>query len=220
MSNQPLDNSPGVAGFAGSRATTPVNLRQHGMALISGLLLLVVVTIIAVSMFRSFGIQARIAGNTREKQRALHAAEGAQGYAEWFLSQPSGANATVGTACNGVVQISKPADVHVCSTMLDASTVTAGSWTSGGNKVGFVYQPVGMSTTGPDAYVQMPMFYIAYINTLPPDVNNIPHTNYVIDATGAAGTSNTAAVVESIYQVGVSYTTETSNTKHRDLTGP
>src|ERR1700692_2073183 len=106
MSNQPIDNSPGIAGFAGSHATTPVTLRQHGMALISGLLLLVVVTILAISMFRSFGIQARIAGNTREKQRALHAAEGAQAYAEWFLSLPGGANANAGTKCSGVVQIS------------------------------------------------------------------------------------------------------------------
>ncbi len=32
-------------------------------------LLLVVVTIIALSMFRSFGIQEKIAGNMREKQR-------------------------------------------------------------------------------------------------------------------------------------------------------
>ena len=82
MNNQPIDNLPGVAGFAGARVTSPAARRQHGMALISGLLVLVVVTILAVSMFRSFGMQARIAGNTREKQRALHAAESAQEYAE------------------------------------------------------------------------------------------------------------------------------------------
>ena len=220
MSNQPLDNSPGVAGFAGSRAATPLNLRQHGMALISGLLLLVVVTIIAVSMFRSFGIQARIAGNTREKQRALHSAESAQAYAEWYLSLPPGLNASKGSTCKGVVQINTPADVQVCSTMLDASTVTAGPWKSQGNAVGFVYQPAGMSTTGPDAYVNLPVLYIAYSNTLPPDSNGVKKNIYVIDAVGAGGTSNTQAVVESTYSVGVSYTTSGNNTRHRDRGGP
>jgi type IV pilus assembly protein PilX len=219
MNNQPIDNSPGVAGFAGWRATSPVARLQRGMALISGLLLLVVITILAVSMFRSFGIQARIAGNTREKQRALHAAEGAQAYAEWFVSLPGGGNATMGNPCSGVVTVSKPTDVSVCSTMLDANTVTAGPWTSQGNKVGFVYQPPGMSTTGSDAYPQPPMFYIGFINTLPP-VGGTQYFNYRIDATGSGGTSNTVAVVEGTYQVGVTYTTQNSKTKFYSLTGP
>ena len=61
--------------------------RERGMALITGLLLLLVVTIIAMSMFRSFGMQEKIAGNTREKDRALNAAISAQQYAEsWLLS--------------------------------------------------------------------------------------------------------------------------------------
>ena len=59
---------------------------QCGMVLISSLLLLIVVTIIALSMFRSFGIQEKIAGNMREKQRALSAAVSAQQFAERWLS--------------------------------------------------------------------------------------------------------------------------------------
>jgi type IV pilus assembly protein PilX len=219
MSNQPIDHSPGAAGFAGSRATLPARRLQHGMALISGLLLLVIVTVLAISMFRSFGIQARIAGNTREKQRALHAAEGAQAYAEWFVSLPGGGNATMGNPCTGVVKVNTPADVQVCSTMLDANTVTAGPWTSQGKTVGFVYKPVGMSTTGSDAYPNPPMFYIGFINTLPP-VGGTQYFNYRIDATGSGGTSNTVAVVEGTYQVGVTYTTQNSTTKFYSLTGP
>ena len=37
-------------------------------------------------MFRSFGMQEKIAGNMREKQRALQAAVSAEQYAEWWLS--------------------------------------------------------------------------------------------------------------------------------------
>ncbi len=55
------------------------------MALITGLLLLVVVTVIAVTMFRSFGSEQQIAGNVREKQRAFNAAVSAQQYGEWWL---------------------------------------------------------------------------------------------------------------------------------------
>jgi len=40
---------------------------QRGMVLITALLLLIVVTILAVGMFRSFGLDEKIAGNTREK---------------------------------------------------------------------------------------------------------------------------------------------------------
>ena len=60
---------------------------QRGIALITGLLLLLVVTLVAVAMFHGFGDQEQIAGNTREKQRAINAAVSAQNYAEWFLAQ-------------------------------------------------------------------------------------------------------------------------------------
>jgi type IV pilus assembly protein PilX len=58
------------------RSNTPVHPgSQRGMALVAALLLLVVITILGIGMFRSFGIQERLAGNTRDKQRALHTAE-------------------------------------------------------------------------------------------------------------------------------------------------
>ena len=60
---------------------------QRGVALVTSLLLLLIITILALSMFRSFGTQERIAGNLREKERALHAADSAQQYAEWWLLQ-------------------------------------------------------------------------------------------------------------------------------------
>ena len=65
-------------------------IAQRGVVLVSSLLLLIVVTIIALSMFRSFGIQEKIAGNVREKQRALQAAESAQVYAEVWLTGNAG----------------------------------------------------------------------------------------------------------------------------------
>ena len=57
---------------------------QRGVALISAMLLLIIITILGMSMFRSFPTQEKIAGNVREKERALHAANSAQ--------QPGAAN--------------------------------------------------------------------------------------------------------------------------------
>jgi len=60
--------------------------RQRGLVLVSSLLLLLVVTMLALAMFRSMGLAEKISGNVREKQRALHAAVVAEQYAEWWLS--------------------------------------------------------------------------------------------------------------------------------------
>ncbi|MGH8262561.1 MAG: pilus assembly PilX family protein, partial [Steroidobacteraceae bacterium] len=82
------------------RAANKLALPRRGFVMVSSLLLLLVVTIIAVSMFRSFGIQEKIAGNMREKHRALHAAESAQQYAEWWLT--SGDNINLTFNCNAL----------------------------------------------------------------------------------------------------------------------
>jgi type IV pilus assembly protein PilX len=221
MNNRPIENSPGVAGFASARLTPRLTPRQRGMALISALMLLLVMTIIGISMFRSFGIQARIAGNTREKQRAVHAAEGAQAYAEWWVSGPGGGNATMGIECSRRVTITAPTDVQVCSNQIAANAVSVVPWMSDdGKPVGFIYQPTGMSTDGSDPYAQLPMFYIAYMNGAYDKQSGTQISNYRVDATGAGGTANAVAVVESTYQVAVTYTTQNSKTKFYSLTGP
>src|SRR5580692_10607768 len=90
---------------------------QRGVVLISSLLLLLVVTIIALSMFRSFGIQEKIAGNMREKQRALQAAVSVQQFAENWLSQ----NATaVPVVCNSLLN-GKIGQGQICSNKLSAA---------------------------------------------------------------------------------------------------
>src|SRR6202167_3765108 len=86
---------------------------QRGMVLISSLLLLLVVTILALAIFRNSGVEEKIAGNEREKERALHAAESAQQYAEWWLS--SGLGSTTPIVCNSVVLVTAPASGQVCA---------------------------------------------------------------------------------------------------------
>src|SRR5262250_2857874 len=91
---------------------------QRGIALITSLLLLIIITLLAVSMFRSLGTQEKIAGNLREKDRALHAAESAQEYGEWWLLQ--GNNAAIGAVpCTAGLLNGTLNQGQICSNWLD-----------------------------------------------------------------------------------------------------
>jgi type IV pilus assembly protein PilX len=175
---------------------------QRGMVLVTSLLLLLVVTMLAVGMFRSMGLDEKIAGNMRDKQRALNAAETAEQFAENWLSQGNGSN---GIVCNSVVNanVNPP---QVCSNQLQLNVpggnVAALPWMIGGAAVGATYLPAvttSMNRTPgtPDYYSGTPIFYIAYLGVSPGGLGSV----YQIDAAGFGGTANTAAVVESTFLV-------------------
>jgi len=191
------------------------NLAQRGMVLVSSLLLLIVVTIIALSMFRSFGIQEKIAGNMREKQRALQAAESAQSFAEnWLETNSAG---TVSVPCSGPLN-ANIGQIQICSNALTGvptpavADVTVVPWAVGQTN----YTPPSMvvsatptvnaasvdSATYHGTYNATPAFYISDmgVSTDP----SYPGEIYQIDAVGYGGNATTVAEVESTYVV---YTT-------------
>jgi type IV pilus assembly protein PilX len=167
------------------------------MALVSAMLLLAVVTILALGMFRSFGVQERIAGNLREKQRALHAAESAQQYAEFWLSSAGNAAASTVT-CDSVLSANLNQG-QICSNTL--SSVTNPPLQVGGADVGVTYNPGnGMTVTTTSAretYYKVPRFYIAYAGLSADGLGEV----YQIDAVGYGSTASAVAVVESTYLV-------------------
>jgi type IV pilus assembly protein PilX len=193
---------------------------QRGMVLVSSLLLLIVVTIIALSMFRSFGMQEKIAGNMREKQRALSAAVSAQQFAEnWLMNSAAQAPvACVAGLLNGTV-----GQGQICNTatalknVVPNGDVTTVPWTIGGAPVGVTFQPAGMvPSTTPSvsaANLANPTYYglpAYYISDMGPSADpTIPGEIYQVDAYGYGGTSATVAEVESTYAV---YTTSSSPT--------
>ena len=188
---------------------------QRGMVLISSLLLLVVVTIIALSMFRSFGIQEKISGNTREKQRALQAAVSAQQYAEYWLSNNASA---VPAPCSNLLN-GNTGQGQICSNKLSLAVpdVTDVPWMIGGVPVGVKYLPPGMvvssitsvsaATRANPTYFGIPSFYISDLGASADP--NIPGEVYQVDAFAYGGSSSTAAVVESTYAV---YTSSSNRT--------
>jgi len=193
-------------------ATTYRPLAERGVVLVTSLLLLVIVTLMAISMFRSFGVEEKIVSNLREKHRALQAAETAQQYAEWWLT--NGNNINVVSVCNSVLTATGNVSIGtVCQNQLPAvvtGSVAAIPWVVGGVQVGTDYQPPTMTvnaTSATGTYYAPPRFYISLLGASATGQGNV----YQIDAYGYGGTPNAAAVVESTYLVSVGT---------RDLTQP
>ncbi|MFZ0552017.1 MAG: PilX N-terminal domain-containing pilus assembly protein [Steroidobacteraceae bacterium] len=180
----------------------PSSTAQRGVALITGLLLLLVMTLIAVAMFHGFGDQEQIAGNTREKQRALSSAVSAEQYAEWWLINGS---VPPTSTCNSLVTA---AVGQVCANALtNYATVP---WTISGAQVGVSYTPFAQTQTitGPEGssgtpgqgtYYGYPVFYITYLGS------SASGQLYQVDAYGYGGTANALAEVESTYLVTSQY---------------
>lgn len=187
---------------------TPVH--QRGLVLVSSLLLLLVITILALAMFRSMGLGEKISGNVREKTRALHAAEVAEQYAEWWLSSgnsalapvlcnaPASANvsATQVLICNNV--ITNPAQVPWIASVSNASVGTSyypNSTTSLATNMIFTADASGSLS---NTYAAPPLFYIAYLGPGADGKGSV----FKIDAMGYGGTKLSVAVVESTYEIG------------------
>jgi len=186
------------------------------MALISALLLLVVMTVLGVAMFRSFGTLERIAGNTRERRGGLAGAASAQTFAEWWLMSSGGINATAGTSCPAGA-VTAPATIQVCSSIL-ANARRPDLWPSWMN-----YAPPGLQVgSAVNNYASPPGFYISFLGGAY-DNNQLGGTqtsSYQIDAAGYAGSLNSVAVAESAYNVSVTHTTQDGLKKYLNHGGP
>jgi type IV pilus assembly protein PilX len=164
---------------------------EAGMVLISSMLLLMVVTILAVSMFRSYGVAEKIAGNTRDKQVALQAAQSAEAYAEAWLANNTGSGPSA-VNCTGFVS---EALTQVCSNPLNVSATQNAAtppWPAG-----VTYTPT--TTNGFTNSITLsapPVFYIYAINPA-----STKSWTYVIDAVGYGASPTTLAVVESYFTV-------------------
>lgn len=183
---------------------------QSGVVLISSILLLVVMTLLALAMFHSFGIQELIAGNVREKQRALQSAEAAEQYAEiWLTSFGNVVSNSVDCSTVGVVGYSAISVPYICvkplTLITDVAFATTVPWTVSSAEVGFAFFPgnpaagtgsMSVSTSGGiGSYYQVPRFYIGLVSY------TATQALYRIDAWNFAGTTTTLAVVEGNYVV-------------------
>ena len=169
--------------------------------LITALLLLLVLTILGISLFRGFGLEEKIAGNTREKTRAREAAQSALQYAEWWLTQ--GSNSTQTTNCTQLLN-ANAGQGAVCTNQLSISVtnVTDVPWIINGAQVGVSYTPPGFvvdgAAGGENDYYAAPRFYISELGMAADGKGII----YQIDAVGYGGTPDAVAVLQSTFELG------------------
>lgn len=187
----------------------PASGNQRGVALITSMLILTMLTLLALSMFRGFGLQQKISGNVSEKERAYEAAQSALEYAEWWLAF-NNSDPVFGipspVACSGPVTVSSPTNMRVCNAPLtnpnDPTTWTGVS----------TVQPAAMTVGSGGSYVdangntninysQAPGLYINWLNETTDPTNGLITNYYAITAVGYGGSANTTAVVQSIYKV-------------------
>lgn len=166
-------------------------------------------TLLAIPLFRSYGLEQKIAGNTREKQRAFEAAESALQYGEWWLTY---GDPGTGSACDKPATISAREDMRTCSNPL----VTSGDprdWagTSSYTPPQMTVVPGGgggLNTAGTDIkYARVPGLYVAYLGLSASGAETL----YSVTGVGYGGSADSAAVVQSVYQTSYSI---------KDLTGP
>ena len=176
---------------------------QAGVALITSLLFLIMLTLLALPLMRGFGLEEKIAGNTREKERAFQSAENALGYSEWWLVDRQ---ATDGIDCTNPPALG-PNEIRVCSlkTPIPADPDT---WQ---NQGGTQYSPpqwaagaTGGGGTAIDAfnnadinYARVPGLYVAYLGAS----SDNAETFYSITSAGYGGGSDTAAVTQSVFKL-------------------
>lgn len=167
---------------------------QGGFVLITVVLIMVIMALLALSMFHSLGVQERIAGVTRDKQVALNSAITAEEYAEWWLLQPQ-AFQTNFTACTagGAVAVTSLTSPIICDENHPLANPATLPWNAGNT-----FTPPGSTVStsgGSNTLYYAPGFYIEYLGA------STAGTVYQIDAYGYGGSAATIAVVQATYIV-------------------
>ena len=187
------------------RLTGRLASTQRGMALLTSLLLLMIITLMALAMFRGVNTGEKIAGNLREKDRALHSAAAAQQYGEWWLLQ--GNNVAIGSvACAAGVLTATALNPNgqICAVGQNAQAMFGDMTLPTNWAIRTEYLPVGMSVTagtpganGDVAYAQVPAFYISDLGLAADGAGEA----YQVAAYGFGASTGSIAVVESVYEV-------------------
>lgn len=169
--------------------------RKAGFILPTGLMFLVLLSLLAAAMARNAGLQEVLAGNTREKQRAFEAAQTALQYGERWLALGAPG---LGVPCSSAGDDPAPAALHVCSNPLADAAALPWAYR-------FEYSPPAMTVAGGGGlaadgdvnYAARPGLYVHYLGMTPDGQGQL----YQVSAFAQGGRADTAAVVQSTYRV-------------------
>jgi type IV pilus assembly protein PilX len=184
--------------------STLQNLRsQQGIALVTSLILMLLMTVVALSVFRNNNLVEKMTGNTREKQRSFQVAEAALQYGEYWLTQQSAATLTgAGVAtCSTTTALTSLQVCNVAAGQTAAQVATLKTY-NGFSPYGMVVASGGETQTDGDInYSSKPGIYIANIGTYA-GTSQILFQVTAIGYGGGAGGTSTQSIVQSQYILG------------------
>lgn len=163
---------------------------QTGLALVSALLMLLIITLLGVSLFLGVSLQQRAAGNSMQKTRALELAQSATAAAERWLDANHGR--LVPVACSATVTTFRMC-ISPPSTPADPST-----WVNAGATHVALANVTVNPGGGPNTYYAPPAVWITFLGRATMGPGNL----YEIDAQAYSGNANTLAVTQAVYYVG------------------
>ena len=202
--------------------------KQLGVALVSSLIILLLMTVVGLTIIRGNSIFERIAGNTREKQRAFQSAQDALLYAEWWLTQ----TANYSIVSNPVQCTGVQTTLKVCTS--DPSTVKSAisalpfytnynppsmQVASNGRSGGVVTQGDNSSSRGNVGDVIYSAPPGIYINSMPSISGKLTFRVTTVGYGGSGGTYGTQAVIQSIYVLGGNSTSTGTTPNNASLGG-
>lgn len=175
---------------------------QGGFTLLASLIFLVLLTILGISMFSGFTQDQLMAGNMREKNRALDSAQTILNSAQSWMAVPGntyvGGGWITGQNCTSLAPITVSNTLNnqiVCSSGI--SNPTTLPWT--GFSMNLTPSQMSISSTGGvNTYAGNPSYHIQYIGTTG---SNPPTAIYKVTATGQGGNSDAVAVVQAVYEI-------------------
>lgn len=179
-------------------------MKQRGFILVASLIMLVVLTLLAVSMFGGLTSDERMSGNYREKTRAIEAAQVALDGAQSWMGVTGNVYTgswNLGVPCAGLGALSAPT---VCSDALSARQDPNGIYSYPANlpwPTGYSFLPNGMTVStsgGIGTYTVNPTYYIQYLGQTG---DNPPRGIYEVTATAQGGNANAVAVLQAVYQI-------------------
>lgn len=186
-----------------NRSGVTTHSRARGFVLLSSMLILIVLTLLTVTMARSFWFQEQMGGNTREKARAFGTAQAALRYAEvWLQKNASKSPVVCGVNAGDIT-------MRICSdTPADLTKAPLSTYTS----IPLSY--IGINTSGgTGTYYANPGVHIRYLFSTPDGTANF----YKITAYGYGGNRNAVATTQSFYEI--DFNTNISGNKVKNLGG-
>lgn len=174
--------------------------QQQGFVLVVCMLVMLIMAMLALSMFRGMAVQEHVAGVVRDKQVSLSQAIAAEEFAEWWLVQQAGQPSLQSSTCFSGPPITIDvtnggnARLRVCDAPLANPTLVEGTSSSWSGNTGtnlLSSSSLGTASNPPGVYI----YKIANSGS------NGTGYMYQILAYGYGGSAQTISVVQSLFVV-------------------